>query len=340
MADFNVVANPVLIEVTRGPAVECRHRGAVAVADSGGAVIAAWGDVEAPVFPRSAVKPLQAIALVETGAAERFGLGSRELALACASHIGQERHTAAVTAWLERLGLGPADLECGPHMPIDRDTAADMVRSGTGPGREHNNCSGKHAGILTTVRHMGEPTAGYRLPDHPAQGRLRDLLGALSGADLETAPCGIDGCGIPTYAVPLSGLARAAARFARPDGLGAAREGACRSLAAAMRAHPYLVRGDGGFDTNILARATGSFIVKTGAEGVYLAADPERGLGIAVKIDDGASRASQAALTFVLRHLGIIPDALVPVLLGGRTPARNTRGEAVGAVRPASGWPE
>lgn len=338
MSRIEVAANPVLVEVTRGPASESRHRGAAVVVDAGGGIVASWGDVETPVFPRSAVKPLQALCLIESGAADRFGLGEAELALSCASHTGQERHVTAVAAWLRAIGLDAHDLECGPHRPIDRDSATALLIAGETPGREHNNCSGKHAGILTTVVHMKEKTAGYRHPEHPAQVRIRDTMAEMADYDLANAAYGVDGCGIPTYAIPLAAMARAAARFARPVRQSPVRAEACQRLASAMRAQPLLVRGNGSFDSHLLSRAPGRCIAKTGAEGVYFAAVPERGLGVALKIDDGTTRAAQAALAFLLTHLGVIDRAMLPLLLGGMTPIPNSRGDIVGEVRAAEGW--
>jgi len=333
-------ANVLMVEATRGALVESLHRGAAAVVDGDGALITAWGDVDRPVYPRSAVKPLQALPLVESGAADRFGLSRRELALACASHLGESLHVQAVGAWLSRLDLAPDDLECGPHMPVNNEAAAELIRAGQQPGRLHNNCSGKHTGVLTTLRHEGLATAGYRHPDHPAQQRIRDVIGEMAEHEMSDAPWGIDGCAMPNYALPLAALARAAARFARPDRLGPVRAEACRRLAAAMRAEPLFVGGHGRFDSLVMATAPGRFVVKTGAEGVYIAADPDSGLGIALKIDDGATRASVVAIAHLLVHVGIVERALLPGLLARFTPLTNTRGEEVGVLRPAPGWPD
>jgi len=338
VSQIEASANPVLVEVTRGPAVESQHRGAAVVVDAGGGIVAAWGDVETPIFTRSAVKPLQAICLIETGAADRYCLGEMELALSCASHTGQERHIIAVTEWLSSIGLAIGDLECGPQRPIDRDSAAVLLLAGQTPDPAHNNCSGKHAGILTTAMHMSERTHGYCHADHPAQVRIRDAISDMADWDLSAAPCGIDGCSMPTYALPLVALAHAGARFARPTRQSPARADACVRLAMAMRAQPLMVRGYGSFDSHLLLRAPGRFIAKTGAEGVYFVAVPERGLGIALKIDDGTTRASQAALAFLLAHLGLIERAMLPLLLGGMTPIPNTLGDVVGEVRAAASW--
>ena len=205
----------LVVEVTRGAIVESRHLVSAAVADAGGELVAAWGEVEGPVFARSAVKPIQALPLLESGAAEALAVSDAELALACASHGGEPLHVAALRDWLARLGLAETDLECGAHPPLHEPSAEALVRSGTAPSALHNNCSRKHAAMLATARHLGEETRGYIRSAHPVQRRVAACLADMSGCDLERAPEASDGCGIPTFALPLSGLARAMARPAR-----------------------------------------------------------------------------------------------------------------------------
>ena len=328
-------ANPVLVHVTRGGAVESSHRGAGVVVDPAGGVVAAWGDVARPVYPRSAVKPLQALPLIETGAAERFSVGDAEIALAAASHSGEPEHVALVTAWLKRMGLGPGDLECGPHAPMGEAATAALVHAGREPSPVHNNCSGKHAGFLATALHLGEETAGYVKPGHPVQRRMAEVLSDLSGVDLEGAPRGTDGCGIPVIAMPLRAMALGMARLANPDGLAPDRAAACRRVFGAMAAHGRMVAGRGRFDTRAIEAGSGAFVVKTGAEGVYVAA--MEGLGVALKIDDGAKRASETAMAAILGHLGVLDGirTLDPYLDGT---VLSRPGDRVGAVRPAPGW--
>ena len=327
---------PVLVEVTRGAAVESRHRGAAAVVDVGGRVVMGWGEIEAPVFPRSALKPLQALPLVESGAADAFGLGPRELALACGSHHGEAVHVEAVAAWLARVGLGVTDLECGAHPPIDPAAAKALILSGAPPSALDNNCSGKHAGFLSTARHLGEPTRGYIAAEHPAQRRVLAVLEAMTGRDLSHAPRGIDGCGIPVIGIPLAGLARAMARMGDPRDLPPARAAAARRLLDAMAAEPLMVSGSTGFATALLRAAGDRVRAKPGAEGVYAAALPTLGLGLALKIEDGAGRAAEVALAAILDRLGFI-DAAVRAALDGRArpPIRNVAGAVVGEIRPA-----
>jgi L-asparaginase II len=331
--------NPVVVEVTRGALVESWHRGAAVVADAKGRIVAAWGDPELAIYPRSSIKPIQALPLIESGAAGRFNVTDAEIALACASHNGEPAHVAGVAAWLDRVGLRAGDLECGAHAPADGESAGTLIRSGAHPGALHNNCSGKHAAMLTTARHMGEATAGYIRPDHPVQRRLMRLLSELGGIDLAPAPRGVDGCGIPVLAMPVAALARALARMADPEGLSAERRAAAKRVVAAMTAHPYLVGGRGRFDTEIMEVAKGTLLTKGGAEGVHVAALPAMGLGVAVKIEDGNGRAAPVALAAALRHLGAVPEAARPVLESWLAkPVVNAAGRVVGAIRPAEEW--
>jgi L-asparaginase II len=333
------LANPVLVEVTRGTSVESRHRGVAVVADARGTVVAAWGDPGFAVFPRSAIKPLQALPLIETGAAERFQVTDAEVALACASHGGEPIHVAQVARWLARIGLSPADLECGAHPPSDPESAAALTKSGAGPTALHNNCSGKHTGMLATARHLGEPTAGYVRPDHPVQQRLVRLLAELGGVDLAAAPHGIDGCGIPVMAMPAVALARAMARLADFDGLSDGHRAAAARVLAAMAAHPYLVGGRGRFDTEIMEAARGTVAAKGGAEGVQIAILPKLGLGVAIKIEDGNGRAAPVALAAILKHLDAVPKAAMATLDAWLAkPVVNAAGRVVGAIRPARDW--
>ncbi|HZT52497.1 MAG TPA: asparaginase [Stellaceae bacterium] len=328
--------SPVLVEVTRGGLVESRHRGAAAVVDAAGGVVLAWGDIEAPVFARSALKPLQALPLVTSGAADAQRLGARELALACASHHGEPAHVAAVAGWLARIGLGVGDLECGAHPPLDPAAARALVVRGAAPSAVHNNCSGKHAGFLATARHAGEPTRGYIAADHPVQRRVLAAVETMTGLDLARAPRGIDGCGIPVIGLPLAALARAMARMGAPQTLPGGYAAASRRLLDAMAAEPLMVSGSTGFATALLRAAGDRVRAKPGAEGVYAAALPRLGLGLALKIEDGAARASEVALAAILMRLGVLDEAAIAALAGRERPAvRNVAGAVVGEVRPA-----
>ncbi len=330
---------PIQIEVRRGGLVESLHRGAAVVADSDGRIVAAWGDIERPVLPRSAIKPIQAIPLVDSGAADAHGIGDDEIALACASHSGEPRHVNAVASWLDRVGLSTVDLECGAHAPSHHDAAAALIRSGQGPSALHNNCSGKHSGMLTLAVHEGSRTAGYTAADHPTQLAWRRVLGDMSGLDLSDAPVSIDGCGLPTIALPLAGLARAAARFADPRPGATGYESACRRIRQAMTSAPFMVAGSGRFCTAIIEATAGTALVKVGAEGVFLGALPDQGRGIALKIDDGAERAAAAAIAALLLRFGQFDDdAAAAVRAFTEVPLYNRCGVEVGTIVPAAEW--
>jgi len=336
-AELPVDANPVLVEVTRGSIVESRHRGSAVIVDVTGKVAGRWGDHAAAVYPRSAIKPLQAIPLIESGAAEAFGLGDAEIALACASHGGEPRHTGTVAAWLAKIGLGIGDLECGTHWPGHDATTRAMVRGGEKPTALHNNCSGKHTGFLTTAVHKGEPTRGYVRFEHPVQQRILGVLEAMCGIDLGGAPWGIDGCSIPTIAVPLENLAYGMARFGAPDRLADSRAAACRRIAEAVAAEPFMVAGTGRYCTEVMTVTGRAALVKTGAEGVFCAALPEYGLGVALKCDDGATRASEIMMSALLRHVGVLTPEMERQLAARiLTPLENRNGIHVGDVRPTA----
>lgn len=330
-----VNAPPVAVHVTRGSTVESRHRAWYAVVDAEGRPVASAGDPEIAVYARSAFKPLQAIPVVETGTADRFALTSAELALACASHGGETMHVDTAAAVLARAGLSPADLECGAHLPSHVPSQHALIRAGAAPSALHNNCSGKHAAMLATAVHGGEPTRGYIKPDHPVQRRVLRVLEEMCGADLSAAPRGIDGCGLPQIAIPLRALARGIARLGAPETLPPQRAAACRRIAAAMMANPLMVAGTGRFCTRAMEIAAGKAVVKTGAEGMYMAAIPAKGLGIALKIEDGAARAAEVLMAFLLaRHAGLdeTQQAQLAALL--HPPITNAAGLRVGEIAP------
>jgi L-asparaginase II len=298
-----VSGNPVLVEVTRGPIVESRHAGAIAVADADGHLLLALGDVARPVYPRSAVKALQAIPLIESGAADAFALGEDELAVACASHSGDSVHLKAVRSLLAKAGLNESHLACGAHWPVSEGATGTLVRAGRRPQAIHNNCSGKHAGMLAAAVQLGLDPRGYERSDHPLQVMIARIISETCGVALDRSGMGVDGCSVPTWALPLSALARGFARLGTGQGLTKQRANAARRLVSACFASPVLVAGEGRFDTITMAALAPAVFVKGGAEGVHCAALPELGLGIALKIDDGAKRATERALSEVLAAL-------------------------------------
>jgi len=340
---MTVCANPVLVETWRGAAIESFHRGAVAVVDADGALVASLGDVDRPIFPRSAVKALQALPLVASGAADAFGLGDEALAMACASHGGEPAHTRRVAATLAAAGLDETALECGSHWPSHDATMRAMLREGAGISALHNNCSGKHAGflclgcILAGDKDRRGFVRGYVDPEHPAMRVVTAALQATTGFDPASAPRGIDGCSIPTYAIPLRRLALAFARFGSGAGLSPEHGRAARRLRQAAARAPFFVAGSGRFDTRVMERLGERVFCKVGAEGVYCAAFPERGLGIALKIDDGGySRAADVAMAALIESGVALDDDESRLIHGlGSTTLSNWNGIAVGRVEAA-----
>lgn len=330
------MTHPVTVEVTRGELVECRHRGSLAVVDSAGEVICAIGDIEQRVFPRSAIKALQALPLVESGAAEALELDDAELALACSSHNGEAVHVSAARVMLLKAGLSEEDLECGTHWPKRLEDVAALVRADEVPGPLYNNCSGKHAGFLTLAKVLGMPTRGYVSKDHPIQQEIRKVIEEFTCAPVSEDACGIDGCSIPTYASPLKGLARAFAVFGTGEGLEPDRADACEKLYEACVNEPFMVAGTGRFCTDVMAAFRGRVFAKTGAEGVFCASVPELGYGIALKCDDGATRGSEAMMATCLEIMLDLSVEERKVLARFANPAVLTRKDVkAGEVRPS-----
>ncbi|MGA1598986.1 MAG: asparaginase [bacterium] len=323
---------PLHIEVLRGPTQESLHLVHAAVVDPAGRVENHWGNIDFLTFPRSAVKPLQAVPLLLSGAADRFELSNVELALACASHGAEAAHLKAVSAWLERLGYDPENLECGTHWPSHEDSAHALAHSGGTPSALHNNCSGKHTGFLTLARQLNVDPQGYVHPEHPVQQEIRKSLEFFMGIELTHAPMGIDGCSIPTWAVPLKFLARGFARFAGAPGLPAEYQSACQRLRSAMLAEPFYVAGTGRHCTRVMQAFGEQVVCKIGAEGVYAASIPKLGLGVALKAQDGSFRAAEVALSYILTQLELAPtDANFTV----EQPLFNRNQIQVGEVRLA-----
>lgn len=297
------MANPVLINLTRGKLVESFHHGALCVIGAGGTPVVTLGDIDRPVFPRSAIKVLQALPLVESGAADAAGFTDKELALACASHSGEPIHAETARVMLEKSGLTKDALACGPQWPLGEQAARELAASGARPTRLHNNCSGKHAGMLALAKHIEAETKGYELPDHPVQQRIRQAIEEMTGEAATPERCGIDGCSVPTWAVSLKGFALAFARLAAMTDLSPERQVATKRLMLACTSEPQMVEGTGRFGTGVMKRLGARAFVKGGAEGVYCAAFPLLGLGLALKIDDGARRGAEAAAACIIARL-------------------------------------
>ena len=333
--------NPILVEAMRGASRESAHRGALAIVDADGTVVASLGDIALPVFPRSAVKVLQALPLVESGAADALGLDDEELAVACASHNGEPAHVAVVTRMLGKAGLDASALECGTHWPYRESIQRQLAAAGVTPDARHNNCSGKHAGFLCAACRLagGDDlrrfASGYVLPDHPVMRGVTEALRSTTGFDLASTARGTDGCSIPTYAIPLRHLALAFARIGTGRGLGDGRAVAAKRLRTAVAAHPFMVGGSDRFDTKVMARLRERVFCKVGAEGVFCAAFPERGLGVAIKIDDGNNaRACEVAMAATIEAFVDLDDADATFLRGlSDVTLRNWNGIEVGALR-------
>lgn len=337
--------NPVLVEVLRDRHVESRHCGALAIVDADGGLHTALGDVDSPIFPRSAVKLLQALPLVESGAADHFGLSQAELALACASHNGEPLHVQTAASLLARLGLDDSALECGTQWPGRESVLRGMFARGEQASALHNNCSGKHAGFVCVACQMAlaqglEAAAfarGYVGADHPLMREVSAALAETTGTDLARAPQGIDGCSIPTFAIPLRALALAFARMGCGQGLAPERAKAAQRLRAAVAAVPFMVGGTDRFDTVVMQALGERLFCKVGAEGVYCAALPELGLGLAIKIDDGQVRGAEAAMASVAEALLTLDSSQAQLLAGySRMTLTNWRGIDVGSVRASA----
>lgn len=322
----------IVAEVWRGDFLECVHRGHIAISDAKGDLVASWGDPAAIVLPRSSYKMLQALPLVESGAAAHFGLTPKHLSLACSSHIGARIHTDLVHMWLNHLELGETDLRCGGHMPEDEEAIKGLICGDHCFDQTHNNCSGKHTGFLTLTKHLGAGPEYLEL-DHPVQKAVKLAIEEMAGED--TKGHAIDGCSAPNFALSLTGFARSMARMANPTGLGRIRENAARSLIGAMAMHPEMVAGETRACTELSRAMGGKVVVKSGADGVFIAIIPELGLGIALKIEDGAPRARESAIAALLVRLGVA-DPANPVVQKYLMPEqRNCNNMLVGSIRPS-----
>lgn len=324
-----------LVQLWRGGMLESTHRGHIVVCDEAGQVVQAWGDPERIIFPRSSCKMIQALPLVESGAADAAGLTDAHLALSCASHQGQQLHVDMAGRWLADLGLGETDLRCGAHEPYDRTERNRLIRADEAPCQLHNNCSGKHSGFLTANKHL-RGGSEYIEIDHPLQRAIRAATEEVTGETV--AGYGIDGCSAPNFAMSLAGLGRAMARFAVASEGGDTRQRAMARLRRSMAAHPDLVAGDGRACTELMQAMGGKVALKTGAEAVFVAMLPEQKLGIAMKIEDGNTRASEAALVGVLTMLGAMDPAHPMAQKRLPAPQVNCRGIAAAELRLADGF--
>ncbi|MDF1503774.1 asparaginase [Roseisolibacter sp. H3M3-2] len=319
------------VVATRGGVVESRHRVHAAVTDAAGRLVASAGDPTTVTFWRSCAKPFQVMPLLESGGFDRAGWGDDHLALACASHGGEPEHVTIAERMLASLGLEDGDLACGPHEPLAARGARVLREAGLRPTRLHNNCSGKHAAMLARAVTEGWPREGYERLEHRVQRDCTDAVARWTGIPADRLQCAVDGCGVVVYALPLDAMALAFAR------LGAATEDVPQRILHAMRTRPFLVGGTDRFDTVLMEETDGAVVAKIGAEGVHSVSVPGRGLGLAVKVEDGAPRAQYPAVLRLLQALDVLPAALPPRLAEVLSkPVRNTRGEIVGELAPAA----
>lgn len=296
-----------LVQLWRGDLLESTHRGHAVIAHAGGDLVDVWGEAGRVIYPRSSAKMFQALPLVETGAADSAGLTPAHLALACASHEGAALHVDMARGWLAGLGLSEGDLRCGAHMPYDRAQRDHLIKTDAAPCQLHNNCSGKHCGFLTTARHIGGG-AEYIDIDHPVQRAVRAAFEEVTGE--ASAGWGIDGCSAPNFATTLAGFARGAAQFAAAahagQDTGNTRTKAMARLTRAMAAHPLHVAGQGRACSELMAAMGGRASIKTGAEAVFVGIIPDLQMGIALKIEDGSTRAAEAVMVALLIRLGVL----------------------------------
>lgn len=314
--------------------MESWHRGSLVVVEDG-RLVHSLGDPQQPVYCRSAVKPMQGLPFMELGLAEKLGLGDGELAVMIASHNGTDKHVQTVASLLGRGGFSENDLRCGAHSPFDKKTGMEIARRGEKPRRIHNNCSGKHSGFLHLAAALGVSPEDYLEPECASQVRIREVVAEMAGIDGTELELGLDGCGAPTFRMPLAGLAQAFAVFANPDGLSSVRSAACQRLVQAATREPVLLAGEGRFCTALVRSAPGLLLGKNGAEGVYALGLVGRRIGIAVKVSDGNERGYWPVVVRVLKELGVWDEVPAGLSKFETVPIRNTQKILVGEVTSA-----
>lgn len=324
--------NPRLVRYWRGDAVESVHRGAWVLVDCAGEVLDSAGDIEFPVYARSSTKGLQALPLIESGAADALDFSTEELALAVASHRGEECHTRVVKGLLDRLELGPEHLQCGSHWPGDAPTRRALAARGEEPSTLHNNCSGKHAAFLALGKHLGEDPAGYIDPESELQQLVRQAVLEMTSTDADKFSVAVDGCSAPTFRLPLRNLALGFARFANPEGLSPGRRAACERLAQAVEAHPHLIGGTHKHICSAISSATaGRLYPKVGAEAVYVIGERGGGRALALKMDDGQDRGLRTLVLHLLRRFDLAKEPELDALAAWAAgPISNYAGRVVG----------
>lgn len=290
------MTNPIIAEITRGSIIESVHRGAFVVTDNSGTVILTAGDIDKPIYTRSAAKAFQCLPVIESGAADHFNFSAEEIALCCSSHDGEPDHVRVALQILQKIGVDEICYECGAHWPLSRKAAYQLVRDGAECRQIHNCCSGKHAGMLALAKYLGVDSKDYVTLAHPVQQTIAKAMSAICDFDLTTAQVAIDGCSVPTWAVPLRNTAMGYARLSDSD--------AGRRIISAVRSHPFMIAGAAGFDSRVMS-AIPRLFMKFGAEGVYCGTIAHAGLGFAMKCDDGAKRSVGVAVAHMLSKLDV-----------------------------------
>jgi L-asparaginase II len=324
----------LIVEVTRGELVESFHRVAACACDARGRILLETGEITAPVYLRSSAKPFIAATVIAAGARDAFDLNEREIAIVAASHSGQLFHLNAVRSLLKKIGMPEDALQCGAHLPYNEQAARAMLERGEAPRAIHNNCSGKHAGILALCKLIGADPQTYLDPGNPAQKAILEFCARLSDDDASSWPMAADGCGIPVYATPLRNAALSFARLATLDGISESDAQALRVVREAMIARPEYVSGTGELDTTLMRAGDGDVVAKGGAEGVHGIAAIAAGIGYVSKVLDGTGRARGPSTIAALRSLGVLNEAQVEQLARFARPiVYNRAGRAVGEIR-------
>jgi L-asparaginase II len=326
---------PLMVEVLRGPVVESHHQVMGVIVNEVGYTVHSWGNTGYMTMPRSAIKMLQALPLIESGASDKFALDDKFITLACGSHRGEKEHLTALAQFMEKTGVKEDMLACGPHWPLNEAAKEDLIRKNAKPTALCNNCAGKHIAMIATCLHAGENPAGYEKYEHNAQKRIRRVLTETMRVDHSKVPHGIDGCGIPTFSVPLSSMAVGMSSLINPKET-QSRKFAASKILSAVRHNPFFLAGSDDFSTAVIEKTQGRAIIKGGAEGVYCGVIPEKGMAFAVKAADGASRAASVAAAHILLRYGGLTEVEFKALQKFTTPVISTwRGDIVGQVRVA-----
>ncbi|KRE90542.1 asparaginase [Paenibacillus sp. Soil766] len=324
-----------IVRVSRGNITESIHRIHLAVVDNQGTLLHSAGDPHLLTFARSTAKLIQALPVIESGAADHFGLTEAEIALCCASHNGEAVHVSTARGILGKLGYHAKHLQCGAHEPYHAPTAQAMREQGESPSTLHNNCSGKHSGMLSLSSHLGASPDTYMSPEHPVQNLMLAAVSAMSDMPKEQIELGIDGCGVPVFGMPINHLALAFARLGSPEGLSAQRANACQRIVNAVRKYPQFLAGSDRFDTRLIEVTKGRVIGKMGAEGIFALSIPDQAIGLVLKVEDGNIRALYPAVTEALKQLGYLSETEISELKEFHTPAvHNWQGTEVGSIRP------